>query len=544
MLGDIFKGGFFAGLAVKGLNLVTSKIKQLAGAVLGTVNEINKLSVETGLTTDEVQEMQYVTTALDGSVDLLARSQARLTRSMAEARDGTAQYKEAFDKLGLSVTDTSGNLKTASDFMYEVLDALGQVASETERDAIALEIFGRSAQELNPLIKAGGDEIKRLREEARQTGAVMSKEAVEAIDSLGDSIDLVKQRITAFIGEGLARLMGVGRETVASLTESARALDKVNEEYEKTATHTAAVATVALDYVDRLEELEKQGLSTAEAQEEYRAIVAKINSLLPDLNLKIDEQTGLLQTSTQAIRDNISAWKEQAMAQALQERYRDIIKAQADAMAELTENEIKHAEAQAEVAANSAQLDVVYRQVAELFGRTGDEAEKLGAALDNWTLGEITHLALELGVSLGNLVDEISKYRNELIDAEKKEKLYSAAIEESKKILEEHKEEVRIAEEATKDLLGITDEATDATKDNARAVELNTETLENYIATTRKLNNDITKLNSALKEQAENGRLSVSTILDLIEAGYAAALQIDGKPDGPLNTEAYGDRQS
>lgn len=89
----------------------------------------------------------------------------------------------------------------------------------------------------------------------------------------------------------------------------------------------------------RLVLLGKFGAYTAEAQTEYQNTVKAINELIPDLNLQIDEETGKLTESTAAVLDNIKAWRQKAVADALQKRVTDQIEAQANAMAELAQKE-------------------------------------------------------------------------------------------------------------------------------------------------------------------------------------------------------------
>lgn len=55
-----------------------------------------------------------------------------------------------------------------------------------------------------------------------------------------------------------------------------------------------------------------------------------------------------------------------------------------------------------------------------------------------------------------------------------------------------------------------------------------------------KLSSSFKTLSNAFKEQAENGSLSIDTILDVIDAGYAAALSIDKETGAVrLNTQVY-----
>ena len=69
---------------------------------------------------------------------------------MSSARKGTGEIADAYRRLGVSVTDMSGNLRDSETVYWETIDALGKVSNETERDALAMQIFGKSAQELIP----------------------------------------------------------------------------------------------------------------------------------------------------------------------------------------------------------------------------------------------------------------------------------------------------------------------------------------------------------------------------------------------------------
>lgn len=204
LLGKIFKAGFFANIASTAVTALISKIKEFASAAFQTADQISRLSGETGISTTELQKLNYIVTALDGSLEGIERAQARLTRAMDEARTGTGKNAEAFEKLGVSVVDANGSLKSSTDTLFEVFDALNRVGSETERDAIAMQLFGRSAMELNPMIKAGADELNRLSKEAEESGAVMKDVYVAALDAAGDQFDLLKIRVKSFVGEVVA----------------------------------------------------------------------------------------------------------------------------------------------------------------------------------------------------------------------------------------------------------------------------------------------------------------------------------------------------
>ena len=165
-------------------------IKELHDMTLEAASDVDDLvtqSMVTGLSTKTLQEMQYASEFVDVSVDTMTGSMTKLTRAMADARNGNEATAKAFAELGVSVTDSNGNLRSAEDVFYDIIDALGQIDNQTERDAMAMEILGKSAQDLNPLILAGSDAMKQYAEEAAAVNYVLSDEQVAALAAVDDA---------------------------------------------------------------------------------------------------------------------------------------------------------------------------------------------------------------------------------------------------------------------------------------------------------------------------------------------------------------------
>ena len=116
-------------------------------------------------------------------------SMEKLIRTMDNARDGSKNAQQAFKDLGIRVTDSTGHLRDSNEVFYEAIDKLGKIKNETERDAAAMEIFGKSARDLNPLISAGSQKLKELGQEAEDLGIIMGESDVEAAGALNDALD-------------------------------------------------------------------------------------------------------------------------------------------------------------------------------------------------------------------------------------------------------------------------------------------------------------------------------------------------------------------
>ncbi len=206
-LGDIGKttGKIIAGIAASVVALGIG----LSGLVMGTANasgELVDLSLKTGISTERLQELQYIGGQVGTSLDTMTGALSKFTVNMGKA--GTDKgVASTFRTLGISIRDAKGQLRDADTVFFEAIDALGQIKNETQRDILSNELFGKSYMELNPLIKAGGDELERLKEKARQTGAVMSEETVANFEAFGDTVDGLKLSLKGTVGTILGSVL-------------------------------------------------------------------------------------------------------------------------------------------------------------------------------------------------------------------------------------------------------------------------------------------------------------------------------------------------
>lgn len=160
-------------------------------------DELLTQSTVTGVSTEKLQELGYAAELVDTSVETITGSMTKNLRAMDSAREGTGAAAEAYEKLGISVTNSDGSLRDNEEVYWEVIDALGQMEAGADRDALAMDILGKSAQELNPLIEAGSETMAALAEEAHETGYVMSDEMIGAFGEFDDQMQRLNNGTTA-----------------------------------------------------------------------------------------------------------------------------------------------------------------------------------------------------------------------------------------------------------------------------------------------------------------------------------------------------------
>ena len=185
-------------------------------------DSINTLSKVTGIGTKELQEFQYASDVIDVSVDTLAGSMKKLTSNMANAKKGSGTAYDAFKELGVEFQNADGTLRNSNDVFNETIKALGNIENETERDAAAMKLFGKSATELNPLIEGGADTLADMSKRANELGLILSQETLDGANSFNDALDKIKAN-----GKGLFNV--IGSEIASKLAPE---LNNVNEYFE------------------------------------------------------------------------------------------------------------------------------------------------------------------------------------------------------------------------------------------------------------------------------------------------------------------------
>jgi phage-related minor tail protein len=191
----------------------------LAYKTVQAADDLSQLSQQTGISTDDLQKMQYAADLVDVSVDSITGSFTKMKKAMASGDNG----KAAFETLGIAVRDADGALRDSNEVFYEVLQALSQIDNETERDTVAMEIFGKSADQLAGIIDDGGAALKAYGDEAENLGLILDGETLQGLNDVNDTIDKLK----AQAGAELAKAGANALEALTPVLE--KVIDKLSQ---------------------------------------------------------------------------------------------------------------------------------------------------------------------------------------------------------------------------------------------------------------------------------------------------------------------------
>ena len=193
--------------ATRGLSTTaTGAITGIAGMAYNAAvmsDDLNTHAKQTGFSTAEIQKMQYAADRIDVSMETITGGAAKMTRQLIDNED-------KFTALGVATRDTDGAMRSTTDIFYDTIKALSEMDNETARDTAAMDIFGRSANELAGVIDDGGAALREYGEEMEALGLVISQETLDGLNAVNDEIDQIKaQALATFATSGATALQAL-----------------------------------------------------------------------------------------------------------------------------------------------------------------------------------------------------------------------------------------------------------------------------------------------------------------------------------------------
>ena len=184
-----------------------TKLWDLAKATAEYGDTVDKESQKLGLASDTYQKLDYAMRMSGSSIDDVSKGVKKITNDLADFANGSESAADKYTAIGVSLTNVDGSMKSEQQVLLDTIQALADMTDETQRDAAAQDIFGKSAAELKPLLNEGAEGIKNLMEEAEKYGMVMSEDGVKASAAFDDSLTRLDGTFTGFKNNIMTQLL-------------------------------------------------------------------------------------------------------------------------------------------------------------------------------------------------------------------------------------------------------------------------------------------------------------------------------------------------
>lgn len=242
----------------------------LAVKAAASADEISTLSKQSGIATDTIQKMQYASELIDVDMETAVSAVAKLKK-------GLDKNEETLVSMGVSVRDQNGQYRDMESIFMNTIAALSKIENETERDKVAMDLFGKSADELAGYIDDGGRAYRELAQAAQDKGLIISQEDLDKANEFNDTLDELK----ATVGMDLLKAgADIGQALLPVLQSLAEIITKIVDAFANLGPTGQTVVMVLLALLAALSPV--------------LGMVAKVATILPLLQAAIPAVSGAL----------------------------------------------------------------------------------------------------------------------------------------------------------------------------------------------------------------------------------------------------------
>jgi hypothetical protein len=178
---------------------------------IDAADAMSKMSQRTGVAAPMLDKFRKVAELSDTSIEGLGKGFKTLASNMYDAQaKGTGPAADAFNKLGIAITDSNGKLRDSDQVMLDIADKFKQMADGPEKAALAADLFGaKIGDELIPLLNSGGDAVRNMGTSLTQEFADKAAAFNDRLETMQEKLGDVGLRLTEALLPALEKLVGI-----------------------------------------------------------------------------------------------------------------------------------------------------------------------------------------------------------------------------------------------------------------------------------------------------------------------------------------------
>lgn len=197
---DVIKKGFIAlgGIAVVG------QLGQLVKHSIDAADSAAKMSQRLGVTVETLTGLRGALKLTGSSEEEFNKGLVRLSKSISDANFGLSSQERAFSTLGVALKNADGTLRSTEAVLFDIADAFRDMPNGAQKAGVAMDLMGRSAATLIPLLNQGSDGLRENIRFSEEMGRVWSDEAAAAAEEFNDRLEVMKEKALGVV-DAIAR---------------------------------------------------------------------------------------------------------------------------------------------------------------------------------------------------------------------------------------------------------------------------------------------------------------------------------------------------
>lgn len=243
--GDNVKDILADAAAAFGIGFSIDRFIESLRHAIDVTDQMGKSAQKVGLSTEAFSGLAYAASLAEVDVATLEQSLGQLTKTAATSLDKTSEQAKIFKALGISVTDATGKLRSSKDVLKDFADRFNDLGGGQEALAAASVLFGRSYQQIIPLLKLGSDGIAAAEVEASKLNQTIGDDSSKSADEFLTNLTRLRKAVDGIFNAVAVRLLPTLESWSDDMIDLAKDGNKLNDTAETIADTLQALAAIA-----------------------------------------------------------------------------------------------------------------------------------------------------------------------------------------------------------------------------------------------------------------------------------------------------------
>lgn len=239
-----------------GVAFGTKELLEFANKTVERADQLNKMSQSAGIAAEQLSKLQFAARQSGVETEGLATGIKKFSTEINSAASGNKQAIAAFDAIGVSVRDSSGNIRDTSSILSDVAAKYQTYGDGAAKSALSVQLFGKQGTALIPLLNQGADGLKMMGDQAERFGLVISQETAKAAEEFHDKLSLLRAGLFEGFGNRImAELLPTLNDLADTLLTTAESTDGMERASSAAATGVKILTDFALTAIHTLNDM-------------------------------------------------------------------------------------------------------------------------------------------------------------------------------------------------------------------------------------------------------------------------------------------------
>lgn len=192
-------GEAFNGFAATATAALTGAFSVAAmKATVDRMDDLSKSAQRANMSAEGFSRLAFAGALADISMQDLQDSLGKLAKAQGDAARGSAEQAKAFETLDISYKNADGSLRDTSEVFLDFADKFQEFQGTPEIIALGMQLFGRSFQNLIPLLKDGAGGLRAAGKEADLFGVTLDTAAGQRAEAFNDNLTRLGTQVRGF----------------------------------------------------------------------------------------------------------------------------------------------------------------------------------------------------------------------------------------------------------------------------------------------------------------------------------------------------------